>query len=50
MRHPGLALPGNPGSLAPVRPRVPHVAFCKLQRRLRQLQREPYRDASTVNP
>lgn len=48
--HSGLALPGNPGSLAPVRPRVPHVAFCKLQRRLRQLQREPYRDASTVNP
>ena len=27
-----------------------HAAFYKLQRRLRQLQREPYRDASTVDP
>lgn len=50
VRHSALALPGNPGSLAPVRPRAPHVAFCELQRRLRQLQRKPYRDASTVNP
>lgn len=61
--HPALALPriaGGKGALATQdwhcqRILAPcalalHVAFCKLQRRLRQLQREPYRDASTVNP
>lgn len=38
-RHSGLALPGN-GALAPCAPAL-HAAFCELQRRLRQLQREP---------
>lgn len=38
-RYPGLALPGNPGALAPCALAL-HAAFCELQRRLRQLQRE----------
>lgn len=46
MRHPGLALPGNPGALCPAL----HAAFCELQRRLRQLQREPPCAACKVAP
>ncbi len=41
--------PVRPGARRPA-PRTPHVAFCELQRRLRQLQREPYCTACTVDP
>ena len=49
VRHPALALPGNPGALAPCASAL-HAAFCELQRRLRQLQREPPCAACKVAP